>query len=78
MILSMGVHPKKFIMEGKEEELIEELAKNILKVVDAFYPKPVWYRTLDAPTDEFRELEGGEDEPLNTTQCLDGEASEGI
>ncbi|ADP76928.1 phosphoenolpyruvate synthase [Methanothermus fervidus DSM 2088] len=70
MILSMGVHPKKFIMEGKEEELIEELAKNILKVVDAFYPKPVWYRTLDAPTDEFRELEGGEDEPFEHNPML--------
>ncbi len=32
-------------------------------VADAFYPKPVWYRTLDAPTDEFITLEGGENEP---------------
>ncbi len=63
MMLTTGVHPKKYIMEGNEDELIRVLVENILKVVDTFYPKPVWYRTLDAPTDEFQSLEGGEGEP---------------
>jgi pyruvate,water dikinase len=63
MMLTSGVHPKKFILDGKEDELIKILMENILKVVDAFYPKPVWYRTLDAPTDEFQTLKGGENEP---------------
>ncbi|MDR2831261.1 MAG: phosphoenolpyruvate synthase [Methanobrevibacter sp.] len=63
MILATGVHPKKFILEGRENELIDTLVENILKVVDVFYPKTVWYRTLDAPTDEFQTLEGGENEP---------------
>ncbi len=53
-MLTTGIHPKKFIVEGKEDELIKILVENILKVADAFYPKPVWYRTLDAPTDEFK------------------------
>lgn len=70
MMLTSGVHPKKFIMDGKEDELIKILVENILKVVDEFYPKPVWYRTLDAPTDEFKSLEGGEDEPYEHNPML--------
>ena len=70
MILSIGQHPVKFIKEGKEEELVEKLAEGIRKVVEAFYPRRVWYRTLDAPTNEFRELPGGEDEPVERNPML--------
>ena len=63
MMLTTGVHPKKLVIEGREDELIKLLVENILKVAVVFYPKPVWYRTLDAPTDEFKSLKGGEDEP---------------
>lgn len=70
MMLTSGVHPKKFILDGKEDELIKILMENILKVVDVFYPKPVWYRTLDAPTDEFKTLDGGEDEPYEHNPML--------
>lgn len=70
MMLTTGVHPKKFIVEGNEDELIKVLVENILKVADAFYPKPVWYRTLDAPTDEFKSLKGGEGEPYEHNPML--------
>ena len=70
MMLTTGVHPKKYILEGKEDELIRVLVENILKVADSFYPKPVWYRTLDAPTDEFKSLKGGEDEPYEHNPML--------
>lgn len=70
MMLTTGIHPKKFIKEGNEDELIKTLVENILKVADAFYPKPVWYRTLDAPTDEFKSLKGGEDEPYEHNPML--------
>ncbi len=69
-MLTSGVHPKKFILDGKENELVKILMENILKVVDVFYPKPVWYRTLDAPTDEFQTLDGGEDEPYEHNPML--------
>jgi len=49
--------------ERQSEEYIDELAKGIKVVADAFFPRPVWVRTLDAPTDEFRAMEGGENEP---------------
>ncbi|MGC9516461.1 MAG: phosphoenolpyruvate synthase [Methanomicrobiales archaeon] len=70
MMLTAGVHPIKFIKDDREDELIHILMENILKVVDTFYPKPVWYRTLDAPTDEFKTLDGGEDEPYEHNPML--------
>jgi pyruvate,water dikinase len=63
MILGLGKTPNWYIKSGKAEEYIEELVKNIKIVADAFFPRPVWVRTLDAPTDEFRAMEGGEGEP---------------
>ncbi|MEW6011572.1 phosphoenolpyruvate synthase [Methanobacterium alkalithermotolerans] len=70
MMLATGVHPKKYIKDGNEAELINILVENILKVVDVFYPRPVWYRTLDAPTDEFKTLDGGQDEPYEHNPML--------
>ena len=70
MMLSTGVHPKKFILDGREDELVDVIAEGVLKVADEFYPKPVWYRTLDAPTDEFITLDGGEDEPREHNPML--------
>lgn len=63
MILGTGVHPMKILKEKGEDALVDVFAEGIRKVADAFYPRPITYRTLDAPTDEFRGLEGGEDEP---------------
>ena len=70
MMLTSGIHPGKFIAEGREDELVDTLVKNVQIVADAFYPKPVWYRTLDAPTDEFITLEGGENEPIEHNPML--------
>ena len=63
MILGLGKTPNWYIKNGKTEEYIGELVKGIKTVADAFHPRPVWVRTLDAPTDEFRAMEGGEGEP---------------
>ncbi|RZN62108.1 MAG: phosphoenolpyruvate synthase [Methanonatronarchaeia archaeon] len=63
LVLGLNRHPQSYAEEGDEEEFIRELENGIRKVADEFYPKPVWIRTLDAPTDEFRSLEGGDREP---------------
>ena len=63
LMLGLGRTPSWFIKNGKEEEFIRELYDGIKTVLDAFPGKPVWVRTIDAPTDEFRNMEGGEDEP---------------
>ncbi|MEE9564096.1 MAG: phosphoenolpyruvate synthase [Candidatus Hydrothermarchaeaceae archaeon] len=72
IILGMGRHPMDFIGKGAEEEFIDRLASDIKIVVDAFYKTNgiVYIRTLDAPTDEFRGMKGGEDEPLEHNPML--------
>ncbi len=70
IILGLPKHPKQYIKEGKANEYVNHLLSRILMVVDAFYPKPVWVRTLDAPTDEFRAMQGGEDEPIEPNPML--------
>lgn len=63
MILSTGKTPEKYIADHGEDAYIEEIVDGIRGVAEEFYPRPVRVRTLDAPTDEFRQLEGGDDEP---------------
>ncbi len=70
MVLGLDKHPMKYIRDGQIDEYVEILYREMRKVVKAFYPKPVWIRTLDAPTDEFRSMEGGEDEPIEPNPML--------
>jgi pyruvate,water dikinase len=70
LILALNKTPGWFISHNREKEFIDELANGIQIVLDAFPGKPVWVRTLDAPTDEFRNMEGGEDEPLEHNPML--------
>jgi len=64
LMLGLGKTPGWFIENNREEEFIAELYKGIKTVMDEFPGKPVWVRTLDAPTDEFRNMQGGENEPV--------------
>lgn len=72
IIIGMGRHPMDFISKGDEGEFIDRLADDIRIVVDAFYKThgTVYIRTLDAPTDEFRGMKGGEDEPVEHNPML--------
>jgi pyruvate,water dikinase len=70
MILGLNTHPQVYMKGGRSDEYVGELVKGIRTVADAFYPRPVWVRTLDAPTDEFRAMKGGEDEPFEHNPML--------
>ncbi|MFC4407045.1 phosphoenolpyruvate synthase [Haloarchaeobius iranensis] len=63
MILSTNKTPERYIEDHGEEAYIDEIIDGVQRVAEEFYPRPVRVRTLDAPTDEFRQLDGGEDEP---------------
>ena len=63
ILLSTSKTPEKYVADHGEDAFVEEISEEIRKVADAFYPRPVRARTLDAPTDELAELEGGESEP---------------
>ncbi|QIB73427.1 phosphoenolpyruvate synthase [Halogeometricum borinquense] len=70
MVLSLGKTPQKYIADNGERAYVEELVEGIRGVAEEFYPRPVRVRSLDAPTDEFRQLEGGEDEPREHNPML--------
>ena len=63
MIAANGVHPAKYIKDGREEDYIKLLVDNLSSMASHFEGKPIWVRTSDIRTDEYRELLGGEDEP---------------
>jgi pyruvate, water dikinase len=70
LILGLNKTPGWFIANHKEEEFVRELHDGIKTVLDAFPGKTVWVRTLDAPTDEFRNMAGGENEPIEHNPML--------
>ncbi len=63
LIIGLNRTPSWYIKNNEQKEFIEELEKGIRTVLDEFRGKPVWVRTIDSPTDEFLNMEGGEDEP---------------
>ncbi|MGM0591011.1 MAG: phosphoenolpyruvate synthase [Halobacteriota archaeon] len=63
MVLSLGQTPERYIEENGERAYVDEIVDGVRTVAEEFYPRPVRVRTLDAPTDEFRQLEGGDNEP---------------
>ncbi|UPV99059.1 phosphoenolpyruvate synthase [Halorussus gelatinilyticus] len=63
MILSTNKTPAKYLEDHGVDAYVNEIVEGVRGVADEFYPRPVRVRTLDAPTDEFRQLQGGEDEP---------------
>ena len=70
LILGLNKTPGWYVEHNREEEFVGELYGGIKTVLDAFPGKPVWVRTLDAPTDEFRNMKGGEEEPIEHNPML--------
>lgn len=69
-LLRSGIHPLEMVRRGKADELESIIAEGLLSTVALFDGKPVWYKTMDAPTDEFRRLAGGENEPRERNPLL--------
>jgi pyruvate,water dikinase len=69
-LLKGDIHPLEAIRCGQAEELEETLYRGICRTAEVFAGKPLWYKTMDAPTDEFRRLAGGEHEPLERNPLL--------
>ncbi len=70
LVLSLGKTPTKMIEDEGARAYTDALVDGIRTVADEFYPKPVRVRTLDAPTDEFRQLVGGDQEPAEHNPML--------
>ncbi|MBI1972117.1 MAG: phosphoenolpyruvate synthase [Candidatus Aenigmarchaeota archaeon] len=69
MLTESGKHPI-YIAKENPEELTGTIIEKLGSIAKALYPKPVWYRSLDARTDEFRNLAGGESEPAEQNPML--------
>ncbi len=56
----VGVHPLQLMEEGREDEYVEALRSGLGKIGAAFYPDQVVVRLSDFKSDEYAQLEGGE------------------
>jgi pyruvate, water dikinase len=55
-----GVHPRKLIERGDEKVFVDAMAESLLRITRAFGSRPVVYRSIDFRSNEFSNLEGGE------------------
>jgi pyruvate,water dikinase len=69
-LLDTGIHPGRLARDGQEEALRSAITAGLVRCSELFSGKPVWYKTMDAPTDEFRRLAGGHDEPVERNPLL--------
>ncbi|MEK6958815.1 MAG: phosphoenolpyruvate synthase [archaeon] len=70
MITNSGMHPAEYIRQNKEKELKDVVKAGIKIVAEKFPGKPVWFRTFDARSDEYKELKGGDKEPKEDNPML--------
>ena len=66
-----GEHPKHLLATGRRAEFVDRMAASVLKIAQAFAPRPVVYRAVDFRTNEFRGLTGGADhEPVEANPMI--------
>ncbi|MDD5254200.1 MAG: phosphoenolpyruvate synthase [Candidatus Nanoarchaeia archaeon] len=70
MIADGKIHPRKYIEDNKKEAYIDLIYRGVKKIAGAFKGKPVWIRTSDLRTDEYRNLEGGDEEAKEDNPML--------
>ena len=70
LIAENGIHPAEYIRENKDDDYTNMLVSRLKKVGDAFRGKPIWIRTSDLRTDEYRGLKGGNMEPKESDPMI--------
>ncbi len=66
-----GEHPKRLLAMGRRDEFVEKMSASVLRITQAFAPRPVVYRAVDFRTNEFRGLTGGEEfEPAEANPMI--------
>ena len=63
IIAEGGTHPVYYLEKNKLDDYTDILYDGILKIAQAFKGKPVWVRTSDIRTDEYKTLRGAQSEP---------------
>jgi pyruvate, water dikinase len=70
MIANGKVHPAEYIRQDKDQDYVNLLKEGIGKIAKAFQHKPVWVRCSDMRSDEYRGLQGGDQEPTETDPMI--------
>lgn len=73
MILAItnNVHPRKLMKEGRGEEFMNDLADGLRTFAQSFNPRPVVFRASDFRSNEYRNMEGGEEfEPQESNPMI--------
>ena len=70
MIVNGGIHPAQYIREGRVDDYTALLVKNLEEIAKYFKDKPIWVRTSDLRTDEYRNLKGGNLEPIESDPMI--------
>ena len=66
-----GRHPRALVAGGEGAVFVDDMAASLSRVAAAFGPRPVVYRTMDFRSNEFRELEGGDEfEPVEENPMI--------
>jgi pyruvate, water dikinase len=66
-----GEHPKHLLATGRRDEFVDRMTASVLRITQAFAPRPVVYRAYDFRTNEFRGLVGGEEfEPVEANPMI--------
>jgi len=60
IIAENGIHPFYYLKHEKDKEYTNILVKGLENIAEAFKGKPVWVRTSDIRSDEYRNLKGGD------------------
>lgn len=60
ILAQFGIHPGYLIDQGKEDQFVDHLAKNLETFTSSFYPRPVVYRATDFKTNEYSHLKGAQ------------------
>ncbi|MCK4497034.1 MAG: phosphoenolpyruvate synthase, partial [Candidatus Aenigmarchaeota archaeon] len=69
LLSESGRHPI-YLAKNNPDTFSEMLYNPLERIARILYPKPIFYRSLDVRTDEFSELEGGEEETKESNPML--------
>ena len=71
MLAQIGIHPKLFIENNKEDKFVNKLTEKLMMFCKAFGKRPVIYRASDLKSNEYRNLKGGDKyEPKESNPML--------
>lgn len=73
MILNItnNVHPRKLMKDGRGEEFMNKLADGLRTFAQAFNPRPIIFRASDFRSNEYRNMEGGDEfEPTESNPMI--------